>query len=143
MSAEENKAVIRRWVELWNTKSLDAVAEFVTPDYVRHDPNSPEIRGAVDEAQFVRTVLTAFPDFHITIDKMIAEGDTVVGRFTFRGTQRGEFSGIPPTQKQVVFTATETFRLQGNRIAEQWVSMDTLGLLQQLGVIPSPGQASS
>src|SRR5688572_9351626 len=125
MSTEENKAIVRRWVELWNTKSLDAVEDLVAPDYLRHDPNAPEIRGAAAEAQFVDMVLTAFPDMHITIDQMIAEGDTVVGRFTFRATQRGEFNGIPPTHKQITFTATETFRLQGGRIAEQWVSMDT------------------
>lgn len=139
MSAEENKAIVRRWVEIWNTKDLDAVEDLLTPDYVRHDPNAPEISGAAAEAQFVGMVLTAFPDMHITIDKVVAEGDTVVGLLTLRGTQRGEFNGIPPTQKQVVFTSTETFRLHGDRIAEQWVSMDTLGFLQQLGVIPTPG----
>jgi steroid delta-isomerase-like uncharacterized protein len=139
MGVEENKAILRRWVEIWNTKNLDAVEDLVTPDYVRHDPNAPEIRGAAAEAQFVGMVLTAFPDLTITIDKMIAEGDTVVCLITLRGTQRSEFNGIPPTQKQVVFTSTETFRLQGDRIAEQWVSMDTLGMLQQLGVVPTPG----
>jgi predicted ester cyclase len=84
-------------------------------------------------------VLAAFPDLHISIDQLIAEGETVVGRFTLRGTQQGEFNGIPPTHKQIAFTATETFRVQADRIAEQWVSMDTLGMLQQLGVIPPPG----
>ncbi len=143
MSAEANKAIVRRWIDLFNTKSVDTVADFLTSDYVRHDPNSPEIRGAQAEAQFISMVLAAFPDLHITIDQMIAEGDTVVGRFTLRGTQQGEFNGIPPTQKQIAFTATETFRLQGDRIAEQWVSMDALGMLQQLGVIPTPGQAST
>ena len=142
MSAEEHKTIVRRWVELWNTKNVDAVTEFIAADYVRHDPNNPDIRGAAAETQFVTMVLTAFPDLHITIDQLVAEGDTVVGRFTFRGTQRGVFSGIPPTQKQITFTATETFRIHGGKIAEQWVSMDALGMLQQLGVIPAPGQAS-
>jgi steroid delta-isomerase-like uncharacterized protein len=143
MSTEKNKALVRRWVDVFNTKSLDTVADFLTADYVRHDPNTPEIRGAEAEAQFIGMVLTAFPDLHITIDQMIAEGDMVVGRFTLRGTQQGEFNGIPPTNKQITFTATETFRLHGDRIAEQWISMDTLGMLQQLGVIPMAEQAST
>lgn len=140
MSVEENKALVRRWVDVWNTGNLDAVGESVTPDYVRHDPNSPEVRGPDAERQLVAMYLAAFPDLHFTVEDLVAEGGTVAARMTVRGTHRGELLGIPPTGRQVTIVAIELYRLAGGRIAEQWITMDTLGLLQQLGAIPVHGQ---
>ena len=84
MSAEDNKAVIQRWVETWNRGRVDVVPELVTGDYVRHDPNSPEVRGPEAEKQLVRMYLAAFPDLHFTIEDHIAEGDKVVVRLSAR-----------------------------------------------------------
>ena len=140
MSVEENKALVRRWVDLWNTGNLDAVGEFVTPDYVRHDPNGPEVRGPEAERQLVAMYLAAFPDLRFTVEHLLAEGDTVLARLTARGTHRGELLGIPPTGKQVTVAVMDLFRLAGGKIAEQWVAMDALGLLQQLGAVPGPAQ---
>ena len=85
---------------------------------------------------------TAFPDLHFTIEDQIAEGDRVVTRFTARGTHQGAFIGIPPTGKQGVVTGTGIDRFANGKIVEAWFNSDDLGLLQQLGVVPSPGQAS-
>jgi steroid delta-isomerase-like uncharacterized protein len=140
VSLEENKALIRRWAEVWNQGDLDAVDEFVSDTYVRHDPNTPEVRGPEEEKQLMAMYLSAFPDFHFTIEDMVAEEDKVVGRLTARGTHKGELLGIPPTDKQVTLTMTETFRLAEGKIAEQWVNMDALGMMQQLGALSQPGQ---
>ena len=140
MAVEENKALVRRWVELWNTGDLDAIGAFVTPAYIRHDPNSPEVRGPEAEQQLVAMYRAAFPDLHFTIEHLVAEGDTVVAHVTVRGTHRGELFGIPPTDTQVTLEAMERYRLADGKIAEQWVVLDALGLLQQLGAVPMPGQ---
>ncbi len=138
MSTEAHKAVVRRWVAAWNEQNLDAAEGLLTSAYVRHDANVPDIVGPAAERQFIAGVLTAFPDLRFEIEQLVAEGDLVMGRYTARGTQRGAFAGVPPTGRAVVFQATESYRLVGERIAEQWVVMDTLGLLQQLGALPPP-----
>ena len=99
MSAEENKALIRRWVELWNTQNVAAVGELVVPTYVRHDPNSPEVRGVEGEQQFMTMAIAAFPDLKFTTDDLFGEGDRVAGHYTLRGTHQGEWLGIPPTNQ--------------------------------------------
>ncbi len=139
MSTAAHKAVVRRWLAAWNEQDLDAAEGLLTPGYVRHDANVPDIVGPAAERQFIAGVLTAFPDLRFEIEQLVAEGDLVIGRYTARGTQRGVFAGVPPTGRAVVFQATESYRLVGERIAEQWVVMDTLGLLQQLGALPPPG----
>ncbi|MBI3859846.1 MAG: ester cyclase [Thaumarchaeota archaeon] len=133
MSAE-NKAIIRRMIEeVWNNKNLAAVDEVVAADCIGHPPTGIEARGSEGVKQNVTRFCTAFPDLHWTIEDMIAEGDKVVIRNTFRGTHQGEFLGIAPTGKQVMVTATGTYRLKDGKIAEGWVNQDLLGLLQQLG----------
>ena len=143
MSADEHKALIRRWIALWHDRNLSAVPEFVTPDYVRHDPHTPEVRGPAAEQQLMAMFLTAFPDLHFTLEDLVAEGDRVVARYTARGTQHGELLGIPPAGRQIAIAVVEIYRLAQGKIAEQWVIMDTLGMLQQLGALPAPGQAST
>ena len=143
MSIENNKTLVRRWVELWNTQNVTAVDQLVSPDFVRHDPNVPEVRGAEAEKQLITMVLAAFPDIHFTIEELIAEGAMVAGRYTLRGTHQGEWLGIPPTNKAIALTITEFYRIADGKIAEQWVLIDALGMLQQLGVIPPPGQAAN
>ncbi|MDQ4078079.1 MAG: ester cyclase [Chloroflexota bacterium] len=140
MSTEDNKAIIRRWVDAWNTQNVAAVDDFVTPDYVRHDPNVPEVRGPAAEKQLMTMFLSAFPDLHLTIEDLVAEGDRVVMRLMARGTHQGQLLGIPPTNRHIAISSLEIFRLAGGKITEQWVTMDALGMLQQLGAIPMPRQ---
>jgi steroid delta-isomerase-like uncharacterized protein len=135
---EENTALVQRWVEAWNKGDVDAVDGLVSDAYVRHDPNFPEVRGSEQEKQFMAMSLSAFPDLRFTLEDLVAEGDKVVARFTMSATHRGELLGIPPTGKQLTLTVMEIFRIAGGRIEEQWVILDALGMMQQLGVIPEP-----
>jgi steroid delta-isomerase-like uncharacterized protein len=139
MSTEEQKTAIRRWIEAWNTKDMDAAVELLAPDYVRHDANLPEVVGPQAQRQFLEGVFGAFPDLDLRPDQLIAEDGLVTVRHVVRGTHRGEFLGVPATGRVVTFQAVDIFRLTGNKIVEQWVVIDALGLLQQLGAIPNPG----
>jgi steroid delta-isomerase-like uncharacterized protein len=139
MPVEDPKAVIRRWVEAWNAQDLGAAEELLTPEFVRHDANLPDVVGPQAERQYIADTLTAFPDLHFEIEQLIAEGDLVAARYLVQGTHRGEFFGIPGTGRQVTIQAVESYRLAGGKLAEQWVVMDALGLLQQLGAVPGPG----
>jgi len=140
-STEVNKASMRRFYdEVFNKKNRAAIDEFIDPTQVDHaaPPGTP---GGLEGAKHTVTMyLTAFPDLYFTVEDLIAEGDKVVARLTTRGTQQGVFMGIPPTGKHVTVTAIDINRMADGKSVEHWLNMDTLGLLQQLGVIPAPGQ---
>jgi steroid delta-isomerase-like uncharacterized protein len=137
MSAEENKLIVRRWLEAWNTNDLEAARGLLQDDYVRHDANLPEIVGPQAELQFIATALAAFPDLRFEAQHLVAEDDLVMSRLTAQGTHQGEFMGVPASGRYVDFQTVETFRVFDGKIAEQWVVTDVLGLLQQLGAIPT------
>ena len=138
MSTEDNKAHVRRGFEAVNQKNLAVFDELLTPDVVFHSA-STTMQGLEAYKQFLSMYMTAFPDLHFTIEDMIAEGDTVVARFTTHGTHQGNFMGIPPTGKQVSGTGMFIDRIVNGKGVEQWFHTDDLGLLQQLGVIPAMG----
>ncbi len=143
MSTEENKALALRLIEeVINQGKLSALDELLTADAVDHSlpPDIPPGREGVK--LFLGMIRAAFPDIHETVEDVIAEGDTVVTRTTWRGTHHGAFLGIAPTGKQVSVSGIDISRLAGGQFVEHWQSADNLGLLQQLGVIPVPGQAS-
>ncbi len=138
MSTEENKAIDRRFTEeVWNRGNLAVVDELMSADYNGHDPMMPA--GSEGFKQYVLMYRSAFPDVHLTIEDQIAEGDTVVSRWTARGTHKGELMGIPPTGKQVTVTGMNIERVANGKLVEGWSNYDTLGMLQQLGVVPAPG----
>ena len=139
MSIEENKANVRRGFEAVNQKNLTVFDDLLTPDVVFHSA-STTMRGLEAYKQFLSMLFTAFPDLQFTIEDMIAEGDTVVVRYSTRGTHQGPFRGIAPTGKQVSGTGMFIDRIVNGKAVEQWFNGDDLGLLQQLGVIPAPGQ---
>jgi predicted ester cyclase len=92
--------------------------------------------------QATGSFVEAFPDLRLTVEDLMAEGDRVAARVTFRGTHKGPFQGIPPTNRQVTFTSIEMNRMVDGKVAEHWVEIDLLGLLQQLGAVPAePPQA--
>jgi steroid delta-isomerase-like uncharacterized protein len=138
MSIEENKANVRRGFEAVNQKNLAVFDELLTPDVVVHSA-STTTQGLEAYKQSLSMYLTAFPDLQFTIEDMIAEGDTVVVRYTTRGTHQGNLWGIPATGKQVSATGIFIDHLVNGKAVEQWTNFDDLGLLQQLGVIPMPG----
>ena len=139
MSGEDQKAVIRRWLEAWNTKDLDSAIDLLAPEYVRHDANLPDVVGPRAQREFIAGVLNAFPDFDLKPDQLIADENLVVVRSVVRGTHRSEFLGVPATGREVTFQAMDVFRLSDNKIVEQWVVIDALGLLQQIGAVPHTG----
>ena len=138
MSTEDNKAHVRRGFEAVNQKNLAVFDDLLTPDIVFHNA-STTMQGLEAYKQFLSMYMTAFPDLLFTIEDMIAEGDTVVARFTTRGTHQGNLMGIPPTGKQMSGTGMFIDRIVNGKGIEQWFNTDDLGLLQQLGVIPPMG----
>ena len=144
MSVEENKAVALRYLDAFAAGDLAALDECVAPNYVRHDPGLPfEVRGPEGVKQLVTALRAGLPDFQNTIEDVIAEGDKVLVRLTTRATHQGELMGIPPTGKAVTVTVMDLLRVADRKIAEQWVARDDLGMMQQLGIIPAPGQAAA
>ena len=141
--AEENKALVRRFMdEFWNQQNMATADELIAEDFVNHDPHFPgEPPGRDGIKQTVAQFPVSFPDGHFGTDDLIAEGDKVVMRGTFRGTHRGEFLGAPPSGNKVTVPYIVILRLQGGRITERWQQLDTLSLMQQLGAIPAPEQS--
>jgi steroid delta-isomerase-like uncharacterized protein len=143
MSEAENKALaLRLHLEVMNQGKLDVADEVLSPDVVWHSSLlAPEMqRGPEGFKMFASVVRAGFPDFRLTEEDTIAEGDKVVNRWTFRGTHQGEFMGIPATNKQVTTTGIDLLRIANGKIVEVWQNSDQLGMLQQLGAIPTPGQ---
>jgi len=139
VSEEENKAVIRRWIEAYNERDLEAEADVLAPGFVAHVPAAPgPLEGLEAWRQFSGPFAEAFPDLRLTVQDMAAEGDTVAARVAFHGTHRGEFQGIPPTDKEVAFSSMEFNRVVDSKVEEHWVELDLFGLMQQLGAIPEP-----
>lgn len=137
--SDENKAVARRvQEEAFNQGNLAIIDELVSADYVDHDlpPGFPA--GREGFKQMVAMYRAAFPDVQMTIEDVVAEGDKVVIRWAAKGTHKGELMGIPPTNKQVTVTGVDINRLAGGKLAEHWGNFDQMGMMQQLGVIPSP-----
>lgn len=142
MSTETNKAIIARMIEqVWNEGHTDLVVEFFAEDYVQHIAGQPAQAGYELVQQGAASSRAAYPDFQLSIDDQVAEGDRVAARWTMTGTHEGEFLGIQPTGKQVNHAGTTFYRLENGRIAEVWFLADMMGLMQQLGVLPAPEAA--
>ena len=139
MSVEDNKANIRRLVEeTINKGDLSVADEIIAPDYVYHFPGM-DFKGTEGFKQFITIQRTAFPDLHVTIDEMIAEGNMVATRFKISGTMKGELMGIPPTGKKMNIVEALFIRFENGKNAEATPTIDQLEMFQQLGVSP-PGQ---
>jgi steroid delta-isomerase-like uncharacterized protein len=136
--AERNKAVVRRFIEeVQNNKNLDFFDEVHAEDFVNLSapPGMPSDREG--GKMFLGGFLAGFPDSQVTVDDMIAEGDRVATKKTFKGTHTGDFMGIPPTGNPVTLQFVDILRLREGQIIEHWFSMDQLSFMQQLGVIPT------
>jgi predicted ester cyclase len=138
--SEANKALARRVIkELFTNHNVDLIDEFF-PDCVYRAPAVGELRGEAYK-QFLTQVLAAFPDGRWTVEDQVAEGDKVVTRWSFTGIHRGNLMGIAPTGKQVTTSGVMIDRIVGGKIAEEWEEYDALGMMQQLGAVPSMGKA--
>jgi steroid delta-isomerase-like uncharacterized protein len=139
MSAESNKALARRLLdEAFNAGNIGVVDELVTADFVNHDSAAPEPTVGPDAAKAsIKGYRAAFPDLRIAIEDQIADDDRVVTRWSAKGTHEGELMGMPATGKQATVIGITIDRIVDGRIAETWTNWDTLGMLQQLGVVPA------
>jgi len=135
MSLAENKNIVRRYQDIYNSNNLDELGEVVSEDLLtpRIMAGIPSgIEGAKAAHQIM---LTGFPDYQTVIDDLVAEGDKVVARITMSGTHTGNFMGIPATGKHVEFTGIYIARIANGKIAEHWGEEDGVSLLVQLGVL--------
>ena len=136
---DDNKAIARRVIEeIFNEGRLELADELIAPEMISHDPALPEpLRGPDGVRQAVAGYRGGFPDLILRIDDQCAEDDLVCTRWTAVGTNTGDFWGMPATGKQATVTGITIDRIAAGRIAESWTNWDTLGLMQQLGVVPA------
>ncbi len=138
-TVEENKALIQRgFEEEWNKGNLDVIPELFTPDVICHMVHSPDIHGQDNWKAFITAFRNAFPDIHFTIGDLFGEGGKVAARWKFTGTHKGELMGVPPTGVHITVTGINIYHFREGKISEFWATLDDLGMLQQLGVIPKP-----
>src|SRR5579859_1467719 len=142
MSTEDNKRITRRGYDALNERDWAAFDAQCAPNIVLHNA-STTLQGLESYKQFISMYFAAFPDGRLTIEDIIAEGDKVVARHAFHGTHRGALMGIPATGKEVTATGINIIHFANGKAVEEWANYDDLGLLQQLGVIPAPGQVRS
>jgi steroid delta-isomerase-like uncharacterized protein len=140
MSARENKAIARRAdEELFDRGNLDVADELFALNFVYHDPASGEDWHGPESVKQCATMLrAAFPDLHYSVEDQIAEGDKVVTRYTASGTHQSELMEIAPTGNRVEITGISITRIEDGKIEEIWENYDTLGMMQQLGVVTLP-----
>jgi steroid delta-isomerase-like uncharacterized protein len=143
VSAAENKALVRRFVEeFWNEGNTATADELMAIDAEIYMPTGEVV--SLDELKsFAATWRGSFPDWHSTFEELIAEGDRVAERWTGRGTHRGELQGIAPTGKRVEAPGSVFYRIVGGKIVEFRGQLDLMSLMQQLGVIPAPQQVEA
>ena len=138
LSLEENKSIVRRYVdEVLNKGDESSARSLLSPDFVFHMPDK-DLRGLEMFKQYMESSHSGMPDSHFAIEDIIAEKDKVVFCWTLTGTHTGEFMGIPATNKKVSNSGASVIRISGGKIVEIWPYWDRLSLMQQLGVAPSP-----
>ena len=137
---EENADMVRRyWNEVYNERHPEVAADYLADDFVRQNPGRPQVNepGNDDDVQRARENLEDFPDLHITVEDVIADGDRVVARLTWTGTQQAplETWGAPVTGRAATWQMIAIYTVRCGQLAEQWIAADYLGMLRQLGVV--------
>jgi steroid delta-isomerase-like uncharacterized protein len=138
MTAESNKALMQRFTQFINTASEELAGELISPGAIFHVPGRAEpMRGPAGYLAIIGMMRGGFPDIQWTLEETIAEGDKVAARFTMRGTHEGTFYGVPPTGKKIEVNAMNIYRFSNSEILEEHGQPDLLGLLQQIGAVPT------
>jgi C-1 hydroxylase len=131
MSMEDNKTIVRGFIEAYNNRRLDLIDDFVASDYVDHTNNV----GRDGLKQLINMGINAFPDWNEVIEDIIGEGDKVWVRLAYTGTHKGQFMGLPPTGKKITSKAVDIYRIVDGKLAEYWNVTDNLSILRQTGAI--------
>jgi predicted ester cyclase len=140
VSARDLKALVRGFFEeasKGKAVAFAAIDKLLVADYIEHGGSGEPTRGIVNYKQSMSGFYGAVPDVHVTINDMVVEGDKVAVRFTLSGTHKGEFMGAPPTGKKVMIEEIGIIRIVGGKFVESWMRYDTLGFMQQLGLVPA------
>jgi len=138
MGAAQNQELVRDMFDrAINKRDMSVLDEFLSPDYVNYDMPTPE-PGPVGMRAVMGQFFDGFPDMKIVLETTVGEGDLVCTRGYFEGTHDGDFMGVPATGKKVNVRYQDMWRLKDSKAVENWVRIDLLGLMQQLGVVPSP-----
>ena len=142
MATEQDKALIGRFIEeIFNQGNMSLADELLAPDFVEHEQLPPGIPNGREGVKAMTSMMrSAFPDFKATIEDILADGDKVVIRTTWSGTQKGEFMGIPATGKRMSIGVIDIIRVSKGKFVEHWGQMDAMGMMQQLGAIPAPAE---
>ena len=136
--SEQNKAINRRIMEeVFGKGNVDLVDELVAQDVVDHNPMPGQAPGREGLKEMATMIRSAFPDLKVTVEDQIAEGDLAVDRFVITGTQQAEFMGIPAAGKRINVTGILIHRIQNGKVVEHWEEFDVMGMMQQLGAIPT------
>lgn len=136
--SQTNKAVVRRWFdEVWNQKRIAAIDELLAGHSRLHGLGEMPLEGPAAFKPFHAAFVDAFPDIHVHIDELVAEGDLVAARFTCTATHAGHGLGVPPTNRRAMFTGMSLVRIENGLAVEAWNNFDQLGMLQQLGIVPA------
>ncbi len=138
---QDQKDAYRGVIAAISDGNLAALDMFLAHDMIDHNPMPEQAPGIIGFKQWAAAVRSAFPDFRGSVETVLAEGDLVAGRVTWRGTQRGSFLGVPPSGTQVEIPAFHIVRLSANRIVKWWGAADLLGALEQLGARITPPPA--
>ena len=142
MSENGNKAVVRRFLEVVvGAGDLAAADQVCAQDFSWHGVGVGDLLGLATVKQAIAPFFSAFPDLAVKLEDVLEDGDKVVARYTWRGTHRGAFFGVAATGRTVEVAGTSIYRVAGGKIAEEWWLEDMLGLMQQLGAVPTPGEA--
>jgi steroid delta-isomerase-like uncharacterized protein len=141
MSVEENKTTMRQYLGVFEEGNIDLLDEVLAPDYVNHTPATPDLPTGPEGVKGVVSMFRGgMPDLKVVVEDMIAEGDKVATRYTLEGTHEGELFGVPPTGRRLSIKSITVERVSDGKIREHWRVTDSLDMMQQLGVVPEPGQ---
>jgi len=145
MSPQDNKQVVRRLIEEgWNQGKVNVVSELLANNCRFHDEVFPHLTSGVDNfRRHIETCRAGFPDLKFAIDDTIAERDEVVIHWTARGTHKGQFLGMPATNKKASVSGTSIYRLEGSKIVEEWANWNLMSMMEQLGISHAPQEQAN
>src|ERR1700761_3219947 len=142
MSKEANLATLGKFAEAVNTGNFDLFQQAVSAENIDHDPAKGQVQGSEGYRTFFSGLRTAFPDLSVTLDTMVADDDSIAVAYTLTGTQDGPLDGLAPPGRKVKIRGLQISKFKDGKMVERWGSSDELGMLQQLGAVPT-GKARS